>query len=375
MGRNAQRRHAKAVRRKNLLAERRRQGMAESKRTLAENVRRASAAPLHSCLLQNEMFESGVGMVILARKTGAHRVALAGFLVDVYCLGVKDALFREIDEAEIETIVDSLGLTAPFEAVDPSYARKLLREAVAYARSIGLEPHADYAAVEQLFGDVDAGACEDEFQFGFEGKPLYVPGPTESPTQIRRRFDLLSRRLGADGFEFREIEDELDALEGPDGEDEDVDIEEDEDFDIEGAYDPAVAPDPERWLALDEQERTDLVLDYHRRAGITLPNEKLHAVMHATVENQIAMGDELPVRRTVERLMAEGLDRHEAVHAVASVIAARLFDALKDPEAKVFPTDAYSAAVERLTAESWRRDFGDEDEEGEEDEEDENDED
>jgi Domain of unknown function (DUF1841) len=362
MGRNAQRRHAKAVRRKNLLAERRRQGMAESKRTLAENVRRASAAPLHSCLLQNEMFESGVGMVILARKTGAHRVALAGFLVDVYCLGVKDALFREIDEAEIETIVDSLGMTAPFEAVDPSYARKLLRDAAAYARSLGLEPHADYAAVEPLFGDVDADACEEEFQFGHEGKPLYLPGPTESPTQIRRRFDLLSRRLGADGFEFREFEDALDALEAQDDEDEDFDLEEDED--LEGAYDPDVAPDPARWLALDEQERLEQVLDYHRRAGITLPNEKIHAVMHATVENQIAMGDELPVRRTVERLMAEGLDRHEAVHAVASVLTARLFDALKDPEAKVFPTDAYSAAVERLTAESWRRDFGDEDEDG-----------
>ncbi|HZZ63550.1 MAG TPA: hypothetical protein VFE63_20680, partial [Roseiarcus sp.] len=97
--RNSQRRQAKAIRRKNLLAERRRLGTADSGRTLDENVRRASGAPLHSCLLQNEIFETGVGMVILARKTGARGVALAGFLVDRYCLGVKDAMFREIDEA------------------------------------------------------------------------------------------------------------------------------------------------------------------------------------------------------------------------------------------------------------------------------------
>ena len=198
--RNPQRRQAKAVRRKKLLAERRRLEMAGGGGSLAEKVRRAGAAPLYSCLLQNEMFESGVGMVILARKTGAHRVALAGFLVDVYCLGVKDALFREIDEAEIETIVDSLGITAPFEAVDPSYARKLLREAVAYGRSLGLEPHADYAAIEPLFGDVAADACGVQFQFGYQGKPLYVPGPSEiagsdqaagrpaAPTTRRRRF-------------------------------------------------------------------------------------------------------------------------------------------------------------------------------------------
>ena len=143
-------------------------------------------APLHSCLVQSELFENGFGMVVLTRKTGARMLALATFLVDVLCLGVKDAIFREIEDAELESFLDTFEVTAPFEAVDPSYARKLLRDAAAYARSLGLEPHADYAAVESLFGDVDADACKEEFQFGFEGKPLYIPGPTELPTQIRR---------------------------------------------------------------------------------------------------------------------------------------------------------------------------------------------
>ena len=31
-------------------------------------------------------------------------------------------------------------------------------------------------------------------------------------------------------------------------------------------YDPLVAPDPEEWLALDEQERIDLARDYHHNA-------------------------------------------------------------------------------------------------------------
>ena len=49
-------------------------------------------------------------------------------------------------------------------------------------------------------------------------------------------------------------------------------------------YDPLKAPDPEEWLALDEQERMELVQDYHRRMRIRLPNAKLHAVAHAIVE-------------------------------------------------------------------------------------------
>ena len=367
MGRNAQRRHAKAVRRKNLLAERRRGGMTGTRGALAEEVRRATAAPLHSCLLQKAVFESGIGMVILTRKTSRHKLALAGFLVDSYCLGVKDAFFREADEAEMEELIDGLETTAPFEAVDPSYARKLLRDAVAYARSLGLAPAADYAAIEPLFGDAAADACDVQFEFGFQGKPLYVPGPTNSPTEIRRQIDHLRRRLGADGFVFGEPDealDDLDDLEGLDDEDDDAGVEEDEDFDVEDAYDPDVAPDAPEWLALDEHERLNQVLRYHRRAGISLPNEQLHATFHVVVENQIALGDELPVRRAVDRLMAEGLDRHQAVHAVASVLGGHIYQLMKDPEAAPVSHDPYNAAVEQLTAESWRRDFGSEEDEG-----------
>ena len=85
-----------------------------------------------------------------------------------------------------------------------------------------------------------------------------------------------------------------------------------------GAYNPFTAPDPQAWLALDEQERIDLVVAYHRRAGIRFPREQAHAAIHVVVENQIADA-KLPVRRIAQRLISEGLDRHEAVHAIGSV--------------------------------------------------------
>jgi len=66
-------------------------------------------------------------------------------------------------------------------SVDPSYARKLLRDVAAWAASIGFAPHRDFAAIERLFGDVSADASHAAFQFGREGKPLYV----QSPTQLR----------------------------------------------------------------------------------------------------------------------------------------------------------------------------------------------
>jgi hypothetical protein len=44
--------------------------------------------------------------------------------------------------------------------------------------------------------------------------------------------------------------------------------------------------------------------------------------MRASIaEDQIALGDEIPARRTLVRLMEEGLDRHEAIHAIDSALA------------------------------------------------------
>ncbi len=117
-------------------------------------------------------------------------------------------------------------------------------------------------------------------------------------------------------------------------------------------YDPLEAPEPEEWLSLGETERIRLAEDYHRRARIRLPNRKPHATIHAVVENQIALGDEIPVQRTLVRLMGEGLDRHEAIYAIGLALSEHIYDLLHEHETK--SNEAYFAALDRLTAERWR---------------------
>jgi hypothetical protein len=115
-----------------------------------------------------------------------------------------------------------------------------------------------------------------------------------------------------------------------------------------------------------EQERIDLVAAYHRRAGIDLRKEKLHAIIHTAVENQIAEGDRLPVGRVVRRLMSEGHDRHDAIHAIGSVLIMHMHDRMTAADADnrpgavasdEDPNTRYFAELERLTADGWLRSF------------------
>lgn len=122
-------------------------------------------------------------------------------------------------------------------------------------------------------------------------------------------------------------------------------------------YDPARAPNPDQWLALAETERLDLVAAYHRRARATLPNVQLHAAIHAIVENQLAEGYDL-ARDALDRLRAEGLDRHEAIHAIGSVLIAHMGTLLREGAQTPDPNAPYRQALRTLTASSWREEFG-----------------
>ena len=63
-------------------------------------------------------------------------------------------------------------------------------------------------------------------------------------------------------------------------------------------YDPHTEPEAEEWLGLDEQERILLVVEHQERARESLPNVRIHSTIHVIVENQVALGDEVPAAAT-----------------------------------------------------------------------------
>lgn len=117
-------------------------------------------------------------------------------------------------------------------------------------------------------------------------------------------------------------------------------------------YNPRKPPDPEECLELDETMRIILVEKYRRQRRIRMPNLKVHSIIHVVVENQVAEGKRIPTARILNRLMSEGLDRHEAVHAIGSVVAKYMFHALKGTAVPDAP-QAYFQELESFTAQAW----------------------
>ena len=120
-------------------------------------------------------------------------------------------------------------------------------------------------------------------------------------------------------------------------------------------YDPAHPPNPHRWLELDEDARMGLIVEYHKRAGIHVANDRLHAAMHLVVENQLAIGERVVVD-TAARLRGEGLVRHDTIHALGSVLIDRLVEVMRGATkaTKEELARKYLDDLAALTAERWQ---------------------
>ena len=158
----------------------------------------------HEALWLRDLFGQGIGWVIIARfKAKGQHVQVGVFLVDVFCLGAKLAVYEDCDLDDYRRrIWHHYQSSFPMISVEPCCARKLVEQAVQFAQSIGLAPHQDYKKAARVFGGVQAAQCAQQFTFGYNGKPFYRRGPRETETQALRIVRNLERCCGPGNYDY-----------------------------------------------------------------------------------------------------------------------------------------------------------------------------
>src|SRR5690349_4970590 len=65
-----------------------------------------AASPIADCRMTGEVAGGGIATVMLSRKLSLGRYAVAMFLIDFWCLGVKDAFFQVLEAEDYEEFLD-----------------------------------------------------------------------------------------------------------------------------------------------------------------------------------------------------------------------------------------------------------------------------
>jgi hypothetical protein len=164
-------------------------------------------------LRSNDLFDSGCGYLVVGRFKADGRVESGFFLLDMFCLGVKDAgfhCFNSIADYQ-ESLLDWLFPNGDPVRMTAAAARKLTEEAISYARGLGFSPAADYKKASRVFGGITTADCSEKFTFGKDGRPLYIQGSSDSPSCVERILRALEARCGEGGYHYI-IADDFDLL-------------------------------------------------------------------------------------------------------------------------------------------------------------------
>ncbi|MEO7413796.1 MAG: UPF0149 family protein [Opitutaceae bacterium] len=162
----------------------------------------------HEAHIEKNWRDHGLAHLLVARIRADGSADIGVFLVDVFCLGVKDA-FLETD-VPASMLQNFVALNLPEErreTISPACARKLIEGVIAYAEKLGFAPHRDHRKARRVLSGIEASACAEEFTFGCHGRPCYVQGAEDDEARVERVLAILEARCGPDGFDY-ELADE-----------------------------------------------------------------------------------------------------------------------------------------------------------------------
>lgn len=142
---------------------------------------------------------AGYAIVTVARTTGFNRLEVCTYLVDVWCLGVKDVSgLRQVDPTTYKDFIEFAYQEFPdgTEEISLEMAQAIVLGSIDYAAKLGLQPHKDFAAVRSHLG---TWSGEPILKFGKNGKPFYMNGPYDDPMKILK---ILRENVGEGNFDF-----------------------------------------------------------------------------------------------------------------------------------------------------------------------------
>ncbi len=169
----------------------------------------ASELPFVGCWRHRGWKEHGITGLLLARAQDEEHVIYAVYLVDLFCLGIKDAFVRtKISRRALKHHVSEL-FNGEEEPCDIVFAHQLIYSAIDYARKYGFEPHPDFyrEGADKLLEPRGTYPEPYEIEFGKDGKPLYVAGPYDSELFARHVVETL-QRTAPEGFDYVVVLDE-----------------------------------------------------------------------------------------------------------------------------------------------------------------------
>jgi hypothetical protein len=163
-------------------------------------IKNAKNYPLFECLINTDWQDKGMAHIFLSRKQPNNKLILGVYLVDIFCLGLKNTFCNaNLSMEEYQKLKLSLLKETAISAYPPGKARRIIIGAIEYAKRIGFKPQKDFNLSKYVLEGLPDTDHDFQLKFGREGKPFFIAGPDDDFEAI---IESLRKNVGEDNFYF-----------------------------------------------------------------------------------------------------------------------------------------------------------------------------
>lgn len=167
-------------------------------------------------MFADEEWRDGLGYVIVIREHTGGKKSFAVYMVDRWCVGVKDTFFNvRQDDDSIEELLSRVG-EYRLQEVSYNEAHNMVWGAVDYAEEAGIKPHKDFATTQYFLEEDTDEIPLIEYEFGKDGKHYLV---AKSQLELSKYLQPMKKNLSENEYtcvvaDYDEDDDEWDDYDG-----------------------------------------------------------------------------------------------------------------------------------------------------------------
>ncbi|MEO7316412.1 MAG: hypothetical protein ABIW47_14580 [Ginsengibacter sp.] len=158
---------------------------------------RARVLPIGTCYVSSDWQEKGLVTLVVTRVHKNGNFTFGLFLVDLYCLGVKETLYVFNEQGKYHAFLNVLKEEEEIKECPYALAHNIIYGAVAYAQDLGFQPAKEFALTRFLLEEDDDSVELMDIQFGLSGKPaIFIQNEKHADEIIA----ILEKNAGPEGY-------------------------------------------------------------------------------------------------------------------------------------------------------------------------------
>lgn len=163
-------------------------------------IKHAKNYPVYECLIDEKWQDLGIAQIFLSRRQPNGKMTIGSYLVDIYCLGLKNTFCNaDLSQEECEILKLNTYMGATLVPRSPGEVNKIIFGAIEYAERLGFKPHKDFDLSHYVLKGLPIDEYDLKTEFGYKGKPFYIAGPDDDFEAILKA---LRNNLGEGNFRF-----------------------------------------------------------------------------------------------------------------------------------------------------------------------------